>query len=757
MANNNMQGKQSAPRYASIMGQPHMLAYINEDEERMIREAGGAGTPGPGGVPAYWTITEPSTWGNGAGYEGVGNFNASDNNSSSSGSSGGRNMDADNFAGSNYVATANTGNEGSGTNSDGVGVRLDSDLAGYIHTSNSYSNSTGGNFIPDDELAFYTDNPNTTITADMYERGKAISKVFGKLTGPLLGLGTRAMVELQKRGMLPGVDAQTYFESNDIPEITGSASEDRIMQMIEDGATNEEIQDEINKVGAEQDLANKTLALDAMSDAAYGDSTNADVAANPENYFSDTYLTDRTPDIDPEAAGTNISKEDYQLTDQDDVALSTVQNTATADDIAAKTAEGYNVREVDASLSSPQYTAEGQTGTVGPDALVDASANTINVEDTEKGLNAVGRALNEFAAVDTSRVIDTSTVAGKLLADKLGEGNYVDSKSTILGQMDIISAEFKNSAGEPIIPAWAQATARNIQKTIAFSGMTGTAATAALSNAMMESTLGIAEKEASFFQTLAIENLSNQQEALIQKASVLSNFELSNLDARMTAAVQNAKSFLQMDLANLDNDQQAEILNIQNRVDGLLLDAKAVNAERLFSAEQTNDFAKFYDELAYQIDKHQADSVNEMSRFNVGETNDNSEFQASLDLNREKFYKDLQYNIDLSNAKWRQSVTLAEAEMEFNAARTDAENMFSLTSESLNRTWDREDAYFDYIWKSSETELERSVDLYEIDKEYETEMLKINNAVAAAEGAADYELFKLGLDVIDSDIWDMFG
>lgn len=753
MANKNMQGKQSAPRYASIMGQPHMLAYINEDEERMIREAGGAGTPGPGGVPAYWTVTDPGSWGDGQGFEGF----SSNSSNNSSNSSGGRNLDADMYAGSNYVATANTGNEGSGINSDGVGVQLDSDLAGYIHSSNSYSNKTGGNFIPDDELSFYTDNPNTTITADMYAKGKAISKVFGKLTGPLLGLGTRAMVELQARGMLPGVDAQTYFESNDIPEVTGSAAEERIMQMIEDGATNEEIEEEINKAGAEQDLENKTLALNAMSDAAYGDSTNADVAANPENYFSDTYLTDRTSDIDPDTAGTNISKEDYQLTAQDDVALSTVQNTATADDIAAKTAEGYNVREVDGSLSNPQYTAEGQTGTVGPDALVNASENTIDIEATEKGLNAVGRALNEFAAVDTSRVIDTSTVAGKLLADKLGEGNYVDSKSTILGQMDIISAEFKDSNGEPRIPAWAQSTARNIQKTIAFSGMTGTAATAALSNAMMESTLGIAEKEASFFQTLAIENLSNQQEALIQKASVLSNMELANLDARMTAAVQNAKSFLQMDLANLDNDQQAEILNIQNRVDGLLLDAKAVNAERLFSAEQTNDFAKFYDELAYQIDKHQADSVNEMNRFNVGETNDNSEFQASLDLNREKFYKDLQYNIDLSNAKWRQSVTLAEAEMEFNAARTDAENMFSLTSESLNRTWDREDAYFDYIWKSSETELERSVDLYEIDKEYETEMLKINNAVAAAEGAADYELFKLGMDIIDSDIWDVLG
>ena len=86
----------------------------------------------------------------------------------------------------------------------------------------------------------------------------------------------------------------------------------------------------------------------------------------------------------------------------------------------------------------------------------------------------------------------------------------------------------------------------------------------------------------------------------------------------------------------------------------------------------------------------------------------------------------------------------------------DSEQMFSLTSEGLNKTWDREDSYFDNIWKSSETELKRFVDLYQIDKTYETEMRKINNAEAAAQGGADYELFKMVNDVIDSDIWDIF-
>ena len=79
--------------------------------------------------------------------------------------------------------------------------------------------------------------------------------------------------------------------------------------------------------------------------------------------------------------------------------------------------------------------------------------------------------------------------------------------------------------------------------------MSGSAATAAVTNAIMEASLGVAEKEA-FFQTLTTENLSNRQQSIINKATVLANFEIENLDARMTAAVNNGCIF-KMDLANL--------------------------------------------------------------------------------------------------------------------------------------------------------------------------------------------------------------
>jgi len=55
-------GETGAPRQTEIMGQPHMLAYINEAERQMLKRAGGAEAPGPEGIPAYYKWNEPSSW-----------------------------------------------------------------------------------------------------------------------------------------------------------------------------------------------------------------------------------------------------------------------------------------------------------------------------------------------------------------------------------------------------------------------------------------------------------------------------------------------------------------------------------------------------------------------------------------------------------------------------------------------------------------------------------------------------------------------
>ena len=818
------QGQKSAPRYTSIMGQPHMLAYINSDEEKLLRSRGGMGIAGPAGIKAYppdsaieadydaisggsdgpgFDISAPPDSGGYGSADDPTNNNTGSNNddgwgggwSNSGGSvdSGSSGTDNNNdSASSNNSGSSNDDNDFIDANNDGIDDRASfgnetpfidpyeyndlimektpdgkwkySDTAAFDLSTIDPTEASEEDYRKYEELEkqYYVVNPLSNISDTQYKEQKAVASILSLFVGPL-GLGLRAITELQRKGILPGPMAGVEFlPRDDVPDVTGSDRENKINEILQDDSLTDEqqkkaVQDLLSDEAIQAGADRLAAQIKVLSEGAYG----ANIGKQPDDVLTDAKivsgtntLTDKLPTLDPDATGTNLVFNDLDGSDESVTASAqqlTDDDITTASGVTTSDVTGYNVNEISDQIDSDFYQANAATGSLSDEAQIDAEQ--IDLDATSKGLNAVGKALNDFATVDISRVIDTSTVQGKLLAQKLGEGNYVDSKTTIIGQMKIISDEFKDSNGQPKIPAWLQSTARDVQKTIAFKGMTGTAATATLTNALMEASLGVAEKEASFFQTLTTENLNNRQEAIINKASVLSNFEIQNLDARMQAAVTNAQSFLAMDLANLDNKQQAEIVNTQLRVDALLEDSKAINAARLFKADAENDFAKFYDQLNAQISMHTAEQKNEMERFNTGEINDNAEFNASLEQRREEFYKELQYNVELSNARWRQDITLKEAEMKFDAAKADIDNLISIKKEALTQLWDREDALLDYTWKSAESELNRDVERYKADRNYDVNMTQLNMEKDKATGAAWFEGLKWVYDVGDGLDW----
>jgi hypothetical protein len=438
------------------------------------------------------------------------------------------------------------------------------------------------------------------------------------------------------------------------------------------------------------------------------------IVADPNGFLSTRgmTITDLIPSMDPNATGTNLNPYDTRY----DLGTDPTLTTATVDDVNAVSgvtnpgAQTYTGSTVTGKLdASTKVNAE--TGTIDDDNLVNTSDIEIDVAAEAEGTGVLGNSLNDFATQNISTIIDTSTPAGKLLAEKLGEGGYTDHKATILGQMDIISAEFKDSNGNPKIPPWAQAMVRETEKTIAFSGITGTAATAAYANAVMEATLGVADKEAAFFQTITTKNLDNRQEGIINKAKILANFELGNLNARETAAVTNAKAFLEMDLKNLTNEQQAEVVNKQAVVQALFEDQKVMNSQRLFTAESRNEMAKFYDELNSAIARHNSTEMNTLAKFNAGETNTVGQFNAEMSDSRDRFYSEMQYNIDVANAKWRQTVETTDTAMMFEAVGQDVKNALDISTEAQNRLWDSVDNLLDYIFKGADNEANRDAEI----------------------------------------------
>lgn len=442
----------------------------------------------------------------------------------------------------------------------------------------------------------------------------------------------------------------------------------------------------------------------------------ADILSDPEGFLtgkSGTTLSDQVPTISADTAGTSIGPTSM---DADALAVTAAQGTATTATGAQQGATS-TYTAVDTTAQVAAQDAEAQTAEVREQALVDAANAQIDMQGVATGrnkdgsINETGIALSKYANLDISNVIDTSTVAGKEMARQLGEGNYVDYKSTVQGQLDILSKAFVDANGNPKIPSFAAGAARNVSRIAAFKGVTGTAATAAMTQALMESMLPVAQADAKFFQTVQLKNLDNKQQQTINTANILSKFELTNQDARMTAAITNAKTFMQYDLTNLANEQQVEVLNTQNRVQSILESAKEENVARRFASQSQNDMDMFYDNLNTQVSQFNAAQQNAMTQFNVGQVNDTSQFNATLENNREQFYKEMQFQIDAANAKWRQTVTLTNAQMEFEAAALDVKNIVGLTTEALNQLWDRADAQLDYIWKSSESELDRETSI----------------------------------------------
>ena len=443
--------------------------------------------------------------------------------------------------------------------------------------------------------------------------------------------------------------------------------------------------------------------------------------ADPQKFLADRNMTlqDGLTLINAQAQGVALDPSDprYGLGSNVNINANTVASTERATAPSGLNPQSYTASTVTDRITNPIYGVDTATGSIDKDNLIDADEIQIDMTGASTGINRdgsinyTGGALNDVALQNISQIIDTSTVQGKLLAQELGEGNYVDKKATVAGQTEILTKQFVGADGQPRIPTWAAPLYRELSRTMTFKGMTGTAATAAMAQAMMEATVGMAEKDAEFFKTLTIKNLDNRQQQVLNKANVLAQFDTSNLSAREAAAVNNAKAFLQMDLTNLTNEQQSAVIDAQARTQALFEDQQSINAQRLFTAENVNDFTKFYDQLSANISLFNAEQVNAMRKFNTGEMNDIAEFNATMEDSRQKFYANMQYQIDTANAKWRQTVELSNNKLLFDAAATDVKNMLSITQEAQNQIWDRVDSMLDMLWKSSENEANRDMEI----------------------------------------------
>ena len=314
----------------------------------------------------------------------------------------------------------------------------------------------------------------------------------------------------------------------------------------------------------------------------------------------------------------------------------------------------------------------------------------------------------------------------------------LDPQATTQYQLGQLMASLQS--GGPM-PAWAAPAVRKVSAVMQARGLgSSSMAAAAMTQALMESGVQIAQQDANKYAAIQLQNLNNQQQTALANAATFAAMDKANLNARMQAAVTNAQSFLSIDLKNLDNQQKSDTLTYQSLVQGLFKDAAEDNARQQFNAKNELQVEEFFAELGAQVDTANANRLAAMEQFNVSEENAMQQFNASLTDARDKFNANMKFAVDQSNVVWRREINTANTAIQNETNRINVQNAYGMTQNALNSLWQsyRDNAAWNF--QKSENALNRQHDIGMVAMQYANskDMYKTEQKDAVLEGIGNW-------------------
>jgi len=262
----------------------------------------------------------------------------------------------------------------------------------------------------------------------------------------------------------------------------------------------------------------------------------------------DQQITERRPDVDAAKFATDTPKATAKVD----------YNLAPAQAALAEITKVEEAARFATEASAPEKTTEfvpdvlpGAQTVVGPDEIIDINKiiNDEKIIVTGQTLEALnGDAVAKAAAATFSQTLEAKFTKGD-----------VSPQSTITFQLERLMDSFNDGT-----PAWAAGAIRNVNEAMNSRGMGGSSmAAAALIQAAMETTLPIAQAEASIFQAMDMENVRNKQAVALANAAAAQRFELENLSNRQAVSIQNSMNNSNLQLTNLSNQQEAVLTQAQ--------------------------------------------------------------------------------------------------------------------------------------------------------------------------------------------------
>ena len=285
--------------------------------------------------------------------------------------------------------------------------------------------------------------------------------------------------------------------------------------------------------------------------------------------------------------------------------------------------------------------------------------------------------------------VDMSGVEGKVSSGSLATAatQELDEKATTKYQLEQLLSSVEDGTE---MPAWASPAVRKVGAIMQARGLGASSmASAAITQAVMESGVVIAQQDANKYATIQLQNLNNQQQTALSNAATYASMDRANLSARLQGAVTNAQALLSVDTKNLDARQQSNTISYNALTQKLFKDAAEDNARKQFNAKNELQVDEFFAELEAQVETANKNRTSAMNQFNAGEANAQNQFNATVADARDKFNANMQFAVDQSNVNWRRQVNTANTATQNEANRINVQNLYNANQNALNNLWQR--------------------------------------------------------------------
>lgn len=270
------------------------------------------------------------------------------------------------------------------------------------------------------------------------------------------------------------------------------------------------------------------------------------------------------------------------------------------------------------------------------------------------------------------------------------------------------------------IPTWAKPAVDAVEGQLAARGLSRSSiGQAALTNAIIQTALPMAQQNATAVTQNFQQDKANQQQVNLA----------------------NASAAQQLQFQSLSNLQQTSMLNLQNRQQALLSDQAAQNAAAQFNAASENQTQQFMANLQTSVDLSNASRLDAMTQFNTQQTNAISQFNANVQFQREQFNAQNATAIEQSNLQWRRQVNTTNTAGINAVNQANAMNAFNLSNQALTFMWQEMRDTAQWSFESAQNDEQRRVALATAAMGNEAATSSENKKYIAALGAAAINLW----------------